>query len=118
MGPFGMFVVYAVHFSISFFSNQVVMPLNPDKLDEDCCYELGCRRSSKMAEKMRTDTECRAILWAARKIIGDRRSKQQQSLEENKLEELVRQMLEEQQNLKQMLKDQSNELALIKKNLK
>ena len=54
------------------------MPLNPDKLEGDFCYEMGCRRSAKMAEKMRTDTECSSILRHARNIIGDRRAKEEQ----------------------------------------
>ncbi len=93
------------------------MPLNPDRLDGDCCYEMGCQRSSKMAEKMRTDTECRTILATARKIIGDRRTKEQQLLNDSKLDDLLRQMMDEQKILKQLMLKQSEELALIKKKM-
>ncbi len=70
-----------------------------------------------MAEKMRTDTECRTILATARKIIGDRRSKEEQLLNDSKLDDLLRQMLDEQKVLKQLMIKQSEELAMIKKKI-
>lgn len=70
-----------------------------------------------MAEKMRTDTECRTILATARKIIGDRRSKEEQLLNDSKLDDLLRQMLDEQKVLKQLVIKQSEELAIIKKKM-
>jgi hypothetical protein len=93
------------------------MPLNPDRFDNDCCYEMGCRRTSKMAEKMRTDTECRTILATARKIIGDRRMKEQQLFNDSKLDVLLQQMMDEQKILKQLMIKQSEELSLIKKKM-
>ena len=70
-----------------------------------------------MAEKMRTDTECRTILATARKIIGDRQMKEQQLLNDSKLDVLMQQMMDEQKILKQLMIKQSEELALIKKKM-
>lgn len=96
---------------------QVEMPLVPDRSDGDCCYEMGCRRTSKIAEKMRTDAECRDILRAARKIIVDRRDKLAQAENESSISNMLKQLLEEQKILRQLISKQNEELIAIKKSL-
>ena len=94
-----------------------MMPLNPENIDSDDCYGLGCHRSAKMAAKMRTDIECRSILGNTRTIINDRRAKQQQLLEDSRQEVLLGQLLDENKMIYQLLISQREELALIKKKM-
>lgn len=93
------------------------MPLMPDQSETDCCYEYGCRRSSKIAEKMRSDAECREILKAARQIIADRRDKKQQEESEINIGEVLQSILEEQKILKDLLKKQNEEISSLKKDI-
>ena len=54
----------------------------------------------------------------ARRIIADRRASDELAQEEKKNEDLVRQIFEEQKNLKQLVLKQTEELAELKKKIR
>ena len=54
----------------------------------------------------------------ARRIIADRRASDELAQEEKKNEDLLRQIFEEQKNLKQLVLKQTEELAELKKKIR